>query len=99
MNLNKEDATQDMRYEKKQEAYLEAKAMRQSKPLKASKVAAPDEDEPPTTGMFFDAYRAFYAIPSKISRQVWRFLKDCYAQTNTLELYRLKLKPIMVRYL
>jgi len=45
------------------------------------------------------AYRVFYDATSKITRQIWRFLKNCFAKKHSLELYRRQLKPLMLKYL
>lgn len=45
------------------------------------------------------AYRVFYDEISKITRQIWRFLKNCYAEVHSVELYRRQLRPLMVKYL
>jgi hypothetical protein len=99
LDLNKEDGTQDKRYAKRQDRYLEIKVMRSSTTSNEVDASSIDDEDPPEVNTYYDAYRAFYAIPSKISRQVWRFLKDCYFQKNTIDLYWLKLKPIMESYL
>lgn len=56
------------------------------------------EDEPEQV-MQYDAYRAFYAQLSKITRQVWRFLKNCIREKSSLALYQRQLKPILQAYL
>jgi len=45
------------------------------------------------------AYRVFYHEISKITRQVWRFLKNCFKEKHSLALYRRQLKPLMEKYL
>ena len=45
------------------------------------------------------AYRVFYDEISKIPRQIWRFLKNCFAEKHSLELYTRQLMPLMLRYL
>lgn len=45
------------------------------------------------------AYRAYYAGLSKITRQVWRFLKSCFLAKSSLDLYLRQLKPMLVKYL
>ncbi len=47
----------------------------------------------------YDAYRAFYAQLSKITRQVWRFLKNCFREKSSLALYQRQLKPLLQGYL
>lgn len=55
-----------------------------------------DESEPVPQN---DIYRAFYAHLSKITRQVWRFLKNCFREKSSHELYRRQLKPLLLRYI
>jgi hypothetical protein len=45
------------------------------------------------------AYRAFYVGLSKMTRQVWRFLKNCFAKKSSPELYERQLRPILQAYL
>ena len=46
-----------------------------------------------------DAYRAFYTGLSKITRQVWRFLKNCFRAKSSRTLYETQLKPMLTGYL
>ena len=46
-----------------------------------------------------DAYRAFYTGLSKITRQVWRFLKNCFRAKSSRLLYEKQLKPMLTGYL
>ena len=45
------------------------------------------------------AYRVFYDEISKTTRQIWHFLKNCYAEEHSADLYRRHLKPLMLYYL
>jgi hypothetical protein len=43
--------------------------------------------------------RAVWQNLSKITRQVWRFLKNCFACQHAPELYKRQLEPMLLRYL
>lgn len=43
--------------------------------------------------------RAIWTELSKITRQLWRFLKHCFAYPSSLALYQRQLAPILERYL
>jgi len=45
------------------------------------------------------AYRAFYTSLSKITRQMWCFLKSCFLKKSVLQLYQRQFKPLVERYL
>jgi hypothetical protein len=45
------------------------------------------------------ACRAFYTVLSKIPRQVWRFLKNCFMKKSSPALYERQLKPMLEKYL
>jgi hypothetical protein len=45
------------------------------------------------------SYRAYYTETSKITRQVWRFLKNCFNKRSSPELYRRQLKPLLTGYI
>lgn len=49
--------------------------------------------------IFGVAYRAFYIGLSKITRQVWRFLKNCFSKESSLDLYQRQLRPLLLDYL
>jgi len=49
--------------------------------------------------IFGVAYRAYYVGLSKITRQVWRFLKNCFYKESSLELYQRQLKSLLLKYL
>lgn len=44
-------------------------------------------------------YRAFWTHLSKITKQVWRFLKNCFMQKHRLAFYQRQLKPLLLGYL
>jgi Transposase DDE domain len=100
MGLAQEDSTQNKRYEKKQEHYVTSKYERTLGVSKQNcKVKVDEEDDERIVFKSYDAYRAFYAIPSKISRQAWRFLKYCCLKISSPDLYVCLLKPMMLAYL
>jgi len=45
------------------------------------------------------AYRSFYNALSKVTRQMWRFLKSCFSRKSSPALYESPLKPLLERYL
>lgn len=45
------------------------------------------------------AYRAFHTELSKVTRQMWRFLKNCFAKKSSPALYKNQFKPLWERYL
>lgn len=58
-----------------------------------------DEHEERLPPKKYDAYRAFYSQLSKITLQVWRFLKECCRYKHSQQLYQRQLKPLLMRYL
>ena len=46
-----------------------------------------------------DAYRAFYTQLSRITRQIWRFLKYSFRHKSSQTLYERQLKPLLMKYL
>lgn len=46
-----------------------------------------------------DVYRAFHVNLSKITKQIWRFLKGCMLKRARKALYDAQLKPMMLAYL
>jgi hypothetical protein len=50
-------------------------------------------------GSLKDQFRAFHTNLSKITKQVWRFLKGCMLKKNRQKLYENHLKPMMTSYL
>ena len=94
--LPKGDGTQTRKHARKVEHYLEQQAEADHQDPHAD--AWDEEDEPPEL-IQYDAYRAFYAQLSKITRQVWRFLKNCFREKHSLLLYQRQLKPLLQGYL
>ena len=45
------------------------------------------------------AYRAFYNALSKVTRQMWRFLKSCFAKKSSPALYENQFRPLLEKYL
>ena len=95
--LPKGDETQAGKHARKVEQYLEQQAIADSPDLSADDQWDQEEELP--TLMLYDAYRAFYAQLSKITRQVWRFLKNCFREKHSLLLYQRQLKPLLQGYL
>ena len=46
-----------------------------------------------------DQYRAFHSSLSKVTKQVWRFLKECMLKKSRQKLYDVQLQPLMIAYL
>lgn len=92
LNLPKGDSTQARKQRLKVEQYHDQK----ERPHHADPGSKQDESE---EVMQYDAYRTFYAQLSKITRQVWRFLKNCIREKSSLTLYQRQLKPILQAYL
>ena len=46
-----------------------------------------------------DEYRAFHTNLSKVTKQIWRFLKGCMTKKPRKRLYEAQLKPMMLAYL
>lgn len=46
-----------------------------------------------------DEYRAFHTSLSKITKQIWRFLKGCMLKRSKKKLYETQLKPLMLAYM
>jgi hypothetical protein len=97
LELPKGDETQVHKHARKVEQYLE---QRVEADYQAPQPDAwyEEEDELPELKQY-DAYRAFYAQLSKITRQVWRFLKNCFREKHSLLLYQRQLRPLLQRYL
>lgn len=96
LDLPHGDQTQARKHARKVEHYLEQQADDDQPPPHDEQWDR--EDEPPEL-KYYDAYRAFYAQLSKITRQVWRFLKHCFRQKHALPLYQRQLKPLLLTYL
>jgi len=50
-------------------------------------------------GETHDRFRAFHQNLSKITKQVWRFLKGCMLRKSRQKLYEAQLRPMMLAYL
>jgi hypothetical protein len=50
-------------------------------------------------GKLHDQLRAFHTNLSKVTKQVWRFLKGCMLKTSRKQLYEAQLKPLMNAYI
>lgn len=46
-----------------------------------------------------DQFRAFHTNLSKVTKQVWRFLKGCMLKKNRQKLYDTQLRPLMTAYI
>lgn len=46
-----------------------------------------------------DGFRAFHTNLSKVTKQVWRFLKGCMLKTSRKQLYEAQLRPLMTAYI
>jgi len=46
-----------------------------------------------------DHFKAFHSHLSKVTKQVWRFLKNCMLKKSRQLLYQNQLHPLMIRYL
>ena len=92
-----EDCTQKRKQMKKVEQYFEVKNLQEC--FGEACEAEADDNEEDNLLPEYDAYRAFYAQLSKITRQVWRFLKNCFLRKSSPELYERQLKPLIERYL
>lgn len=96
LSLPKGDSTQARKQAQKVEHYLDQK---EGDSHCKGRTDVRDEDDEPEEVKPYDAYRAFYAQLSKITRQVWRFLKNCIREKSSLALYQRQLKPILQAYL
>lgn len=96
LELPRVDGTQARKHAQKVEQYLEHRA---EDDHQENHTDAWYQDEEPQEVKWYDAYRAFYAQLSKITRQVWRFLKNCFREQHALPLYQRQLKPLLQRYL
>ncbi len=50
-------------------------------------------------GITRDQFRAFHTNLSKVTKQVWRFLKDCMLKKSSHGIYERQLRPMMSGYL
>jgi len=97
LDLPRGDNTQQRKRDKKIEQYLETSMNNNSTAQCQSNELNLDDEEQHIP--HYDAFRAFYAQLSKITRQVWRFLKNCFNKKSSLALYQRQLKPLLLNYL
>lgn len=98
--LSIEDNTQSRKQARKQNDYLEQKTGMQDNRGSMDGGATDDDDginEEPV--LQYDACRAFWTRLSKITRQVWRFLKSCFDKKSSRGLYQRQLRPVLEGYL
>ncbi len=95
LQLPEGDATQARKRSKKVAHYLEQVEKDADKCCRASEKDGNEQSKAPQ----YDPYRAFYAHLSRITRQVWRFLKNCFRQKSSLEMYQRQLRPLLLGYL
>ena len=95
LGLSKSDETQAYKQAQKVACYL---TLCEQGDMDALNEKEDDDDEGEPLPQY-DAYRAFYAQLSKITRQVWRFLKNCFREKSSLALYQRQLKPLLLGYL
>ena len=50
-------------------------------------------------GITHDEFRVYHVNLSKVTKQVWRFLKCCMLKKNRHTLYKAQLRPMMKAYL
>jgi hypothetical protein len=89
------EKTQSKKHAKKREHYLNQDEVLRN--IDDSSATSDDKNEEPI--LHYDAYRAFWACLSKITKQVWRFLKNCYQQKSSPGFYNRQLKPMLEKYL
>lgn len=104
-----EDTTQKRKKEKRIEKYLDGKALETEiqKEKENGDIDNADgaemrfkvDNKSGDNILMYDAYRAYYSQLSKITRQVWRFLKNCYREKSVPGLYERQLKPLLTGYL
>ena len=98
LDLPNGDNTQQYKHLRKVEQYLEQQESMETEKSSKSDTKENDEEAPKSV-IRYDAYRAFYAQLSKITRQVWRFLKNCLGRKSSHALYQAQLKPLLLGYL
>lgn len=94
LGLSKGDETQVCKHSQKVECYLT-----QCDEGDIDVLGEKDDNDEEKPVLQYDVYRAFYAQLSKITRQVWRFLKNCFREKSSLALYQRQLKPLLLGYL
>ncbi len=96
--LGIQEKTQSRKHAKKQDHYLGQDERRQCVSDSSDSDDHIDEESQDPV-LFYDAYRAFWTGLSKITKQVWRFLKSCFYQKSSTGLYERQLRPILEGYL
>lgn len=96
LDLPTGDSTQKLKQARRVEQYLE---QQEEHDHAEGQTGEWDEVEEGQEVKRYDAYRAFYAQLSKITRQVWRFLKNCFREKSSLALYQRQLKPLLQGYI
>ncbi len=84
------DTTQQRKHQARVDQYLEQTP---------EKMGVLDEGDSAIKVTHYDSHRAFYNKLSKITKQVWRFLKECFHVKSSLPLYQRQLKPLLEKYL
>lgn len=74
----------------KPDATQDKKHQQKQDQLKATKGSAEEQST---------AYRALWTHLSKVTRQVWRFLKTCFLIKHQQAFYQRQLRPLLLRYL
>jgi hypothetical protein len=97
LGLPNGDTTQQLKRNHKVQQYLESRAANTTGERDQIAYSYPEEE--PKEAILYDAYRAFYAELSKITQQVWRFLKNCFNRKSSTALYQRQLKPLLSGYL
>ncbi len=97
LNLPEGDDRQAVKQARKIEQYLEQQTRNTGDERQGLSVEKKQEQTKELKR--YDAYRAFYSQLSKITRQVWRFLKNCFSRKSSLKLYQRQLMPLLIGYL
>ena len=102
LDLPEGDKTQFRKQQRKVECYLEQQEAEEAKSTSANSATEEEKkkgDDEQAVTLQYDAYRAFYTGLSRITRQVWRFLKNSFSRKSSLALYERQLRPLLLRYL
>jgi len=93
--LSVDENTQSCKQTRKQEYYLGQKIGGQER-----RRSLDDKDEVSEELVLqYDGCRAFWTHLSKITRQVWRFLKNCFDKKSSRDLYQRQLRPMLEAYI
>lgn len=99
-SLSIEEKTQFRKQARKQDDYFEQKTGKQGNRKSLDDDVTNDEDEINEEPILqYDACRAFWTRLSKITRQVWRFLKNCFGKKSSRGLYQRQLRPMLEGYI